>query len=426
MILDILNWKIYHLNDDEYRALKIGIFNNIGEESIKELLYFNIIENKEIDYDSFIIYLINKTIYNNNLRLTIIPTESCNFRCVYCYENHNSGYMNKQTVDILLKYLRKNYAKFDSINVEWFGGEPLLMKDYVIQISQEIKALQDKYKKPYVASMTTNGYLLDIDTFNKLLDNNVYYYQITLDGPAKCHDALRPHVSGKGTYDVIMKNLIEISKLPDYKYFKIAIRININKSNYNFIDDFSYKLNELFGNDKRFSILYETVKDWGGESVKNIKSDLFNDRNEVNSKLNYNNINVYNEFFESIENRMCHSSKLYGFVYNYDGTVCKCAKALYEDDYIKEINEIGYINKFGKLVFNEMYHSRWLKVNFNRKECHSCIWMPACITMRCPLGDLKNVGNRCFIEDFGVDSIDNCLYNSYLNNKYIHIGDKNG
>lgn len=51
--------------------------------------------------------------------------------CIF-YENHKPGYMNKQTVDILL---RKNHAKFDSINV------PLLIKDHVIQISQEVKAL---------------------------------------------------------------------------------------------------------------------------------------------------------------------------------------------------------------------------------------------------------------------------------------------
>lgn len=81
---------------------------------------------------------------------------------------------------------RINYGK----KFNWYhSGEPLLAMDIIESMSVRIMEICKKAKRKYISDITTNGYLLSLDVFRKLLDLNVIEYQITIDGPKEIHDA---------------------------------------------------------------------------------------------------------------------------------------------------------------------------------------------------------------------------------------------
>lgn len=68
----------------------------------------------------------NEKIYsslNKSLHLVILPTEQCNFRCFYCYEDYQNGKMSLETINGLKKFLENRAQDLDLLILEWFGGE---------------------------------------------------------------------------------------------------------------------------------------------------------------------------------------------------------------------------------------------------------------------------------------------------------------
>lgn len=142
---------------------------------------------------------------NRFFQLTLLPTEKCNFRCSYCYEDYKVGRMSDQTV-IAIKKLLENRAKAGGLKhlvISWFGGEPLLEKEIVYDVSLLAKKLAKSYGFKYISDMTTNGYFLNGDTIIDLFSSGVLNYQISLDGYQNIHDQTRKTINNRGTFDAI-------------------------------------------------------------------------------------------------------------------------------------------------------------------------------------------------------------------------------
>lgn len=150
-----------------------------------------------------------KTLLDKKLLLTIMPTEGCNFRCPYCYESHNPVVMTEKLQNQICDYIAKQAPNFQEVHISWFGGEPTLRADIVLKISRFVQELQSKSSFQYRGGMTTNGYLLDENTFRQFYQVGIRDFQITLDGWK--HDEKRPHVSGQGTLQRILNNLLCLS-----------------------------------------------------------------------------------------------------------------------------------------------------------------------------------------------------------------------
>ncbi|HKP37373.1 MAG TPA: radical SAM protein, partial [Pyrinomonadaceae bacterium] len=145
------------------------------------------------------------------LELILLPTEKCNFRCTYCYEDFEMGRMSPEII-LGIKNLILNRANdLDRLQLSWFGGEPLAALDVVLEVSGFAAQLAAKKSHlNYRAHMTTNASLLDPATFDKLVDVGVLDYQITLDGPREIHNQTRVQAGGGGTFDRIWNNLLAI------------------------------------------------------------------------------------------------------------------------------------------------------------------------------------------------------------------------
>lgn len=332
---------------------------------------------------------------NDSLLLTIMPTEGCNFRCPYCYEDHAPITMRRKVLDEIQKYIAAQAGSYRHISIGWFGGEPTLCKDVILETCTLIKELQKKHTFKYSASMTTNGYLLNVEDFGKYYNGGVTSFQITLDGWN--HDKTRPHVSGKGTLQTILANLIAISRLPQDQYhYKIVIRHNILPGD----EDYSWYdyLKDTFGNDSRFSVLIRPVCDWGGSSIQTL--DIL--KGEELKSLLQKHVDYLKRIGMRCENgqnnllsQICYASYPHSMVFRANGKIEKCTICL---DHPK--NQLGHVDQELGIVLNNEINQLWSDSTL-KPECYLCKDVLSCLNMHCKMPYIIN----------GEDS-SNCLHSS--------------
>lgn len=164
---------------------------------------------------------------DRTLSLTILPTLACNFACTYCYEGPvHAQHMGREVEDALARFARERTLDGGTLAVTWYGGEPLLRKDAIGRLSRSFRATCAARSARYDASIVTNGYLLDGATAAWLREEGVTQAQVTLDGPARVHDARRPLAGGGGTFARILGNLAEATGT-----LEITIRVNLDATN---------------------------------------------------------------------------------------------------------------------------------------------------------------------------------------------------
>jgi len=196
------------------------------------------------------------------LKLTILPTEQCNFRCRYCYEDFKIGKMTPRVVNAVKSLLQNRISTLDRLDIDWFGGEPLVATEIVRDIQSHAFELCDQYDVPLHASMTTNGYLLRADLFRSLNSIGLRHYQITLDGKAEEHNKTRILASGSSTFERIWSNLLAAASTD--LSFQITLRIHITAQNLDTIEEFVEDCATTFGADPRSSFFFKRIVNLGG------------------------------------------------------------------------------------------------------------------------------------------------------------------
>ena len=129
----------------------------------------------------------------------------CNLRCKYCFAD-SGEYMGhrelmsletgKKAIDYLIKY---SYGRHN-LEVDFFGGEPLMNFNVVKELVAYARSLEKEHNKLFRFTTTTNGILLTddkIDFINREMSNVV----LSIDGRKEVNDRMRPHVDGRGSYD---------------------------------------------------------------------------------------------------------------------------------------------------------------------------------------------------------------------------------
>ncbi|NIM16099.1 MAG: radical SAM protein [Candidatus Aminicenantes bacterium] len=168
-----------------------------------------------------------------SLGLTIAPTVACNFRCTYCFESHQKERMTKEVETALVKFVDEKLKIVKSLNITWFGGEPLMALDVIERLAKSFKELCETHHVDFPpASIITNGYLLTKKRAEILKQSNVASAQITIDGPSRIHDRRRKLANGKGTFARIIKNIKESMNI-----IGIMVRVNLDKTNEKYLDE---------------------------------------------------------------------------------------------------------------------------------------------------------------------------------------------
>lgn len=201
-----------------------------------------------------------ETINSKDMVITIFVTNDCNFFCKYCYEKKNNEFMSGATFESIVGAIKSSIDKYESIHIKWYGGEPLLRKNEIIHFSSELIKIALNAKIKYSATICTNGYFLDLNTFQELLKKRIINYQITLAGLPNIHNKLIVKRDGGETFNRIINNLMEIKHSIRHKNFRIIIRTNVTKSLLDVFDDYLALLYNYFSDDDRFLFVFRPVK----------------------------------------------------------------------------------------------------------------------------------------------------------------------
>ena len=134
----------------------------------------------------------------------------CNMDCEYCFAGKGdysgkSGIMSLEVGKRALDFLVENSGARKHLEVDFFGGEPLINWDVCKQLVAYGRELEKKYDEIFNFTLTTNGVLIDddvIDFTNKEMGNVV----LSLDGRRETHDRMRHSKTGEGTFDKIIDN----------------------------------------------------------------------------------------------------------------------------------------------------------------------------------------------------------------------------
>lgn len=235
--------KAINLNQYEFREEEINILasqNFLVEDNFDE-------NQKNINK---ITYSISK--YNNDktfLKVDFALTNQCNFNCPYCFEKDNLckiGINNEnklsETGELLLTYIEKKLIKgVTYVEIVFYGGEPTLEKNFIINFINKLDLLCNKYNAEYKYVFITNGFLFDENFILELDNSHCKFIQVTIDGEKERHNTRRTNVAKVNTFDTIVENINKLVK----NGFHVVIRLNVDKESFSSIKRFLINIENL-------------------------------------------------------------------------------------------------------------------------------------------------------------------------------------
>src|SRR5262245_50018798 len=199
----------------------------------------------------------------DHLQLILLPTEHCNFRCTYCYEDFSLGRMPTDVINGIKSLIDRRAAGLKQLQLSWFGGEPLLARSIIEDISQHALRARDRHPDlRYLSDMTTNGYLVDGDAADRLAELGIRRFLVSLDGSEPYHDRTRLRADGKGTFARIWRNLLSIRQ--GSADVHIMLRIHLTPENIESLPEFVSTVCKELLCDKRFTVYLKRVVHLGG------------------------------------------------------------------------------------------------------------------------------------------------------------------
>ena len=180
--------------------------------------------------------------------LCLHVSHDCNLRCKYCFADEGAYHsaretMSSETAKAAIDFLLKESGSRKVLEVDFFGGEPLMNLGVVKETVYYAKAEAAKRGKRFLFTTTTNGLLLDDDAikfFNEEMENVV----LSLDGRKEIHDAVRKTVIGKGSFDAVIGKIKEFVKSRGDKHY--YVRGTFTAKNLDFSKDVLFLADEGF------------------------------------------------------------------------------------------------------------------------------------------------------------------------------------
>ncbi len=158
--------------------------------------------------------------------LCLHVAHDCNLACRYCFAEEGEYHGRRALMDFetgkrALDFLVANSGSRRNLEVDFFGGEPLMNWEVVKQLTAYGRSIEEKFDKHFRFTITTNGVLLNDEVMefcNREMDNVV----MSIDGRKEVHDRMRPFRKGAGSYDLVLpkfRKFAESRKKLGLKYY---------------------------------------------------------------------------------------------------------------------------------------------------------------------------------------------------------------
>ncbi|MBP0958758.1 MAG: thioether cross-link-forming SCIFF peptide maturase [Oscillospiraceae bacterium] len=198
-------------------------------------LYTDKILFSEDDYERFAKYSVASPVK----AMCLLISQDCNLRCEYCFAETGDFGMGRSLMSLetgkkAIDFLLEKSGNRENLELDFFGGEPLMNFDVVKEIVKYAREREKKYGKNFRFTVTTNGLLLTddkIDFINKEMSNVV----LSIDGRKCVNDRMRHRVDGTGCYDTIVEKFRKtVDARGDKEYY---VRGTYTKYNLDFSED---------------------------------------------------------------------------------------------------------------------------------------------------------------------------------------------
>ena len=230
IVLDVCSGSVHVVDDLVYDI--IANYENHTKEQVMELLPSYDKDEVSEAYDEVTGLVEDGTLFTEDIfkdyiidfkkRKTVVKAlciniaHDCNIACRYCFagEGEYKGDRGLMPLDIAKKsldFLVANSGNRVNLEVDFFGGEPLMNWDVVKETVRYGRSLEEKHNKKFRFTLTTNGVLLNDEVMefaNKEMANVV----LSIDGRKEIHDYMRPTRNGKGSYDLLLPKFQEFAK----------------------------------------------------------------------------------------------------------------------------------------------------------------------------------------------------------------------
>jgi len=173
----------------------------------------------------------------------------CNLRCKYCFADTGEFHMRnrtllttdtgKQALDWLIAHSGNRY----NLEVDFFGGEPLMNFEVIKEVVAYGRDLEKQYHKHFKFTTTTNAVAMTEEVMN-FLNREMENVVISIDGRREVHDRMRPTPNGKGSYDLIIDKAKKFVQLRDQKQY--YLRGTFTRYNLDFGNDVLHLADEGF------------------------------------------------------------------------------------------------------------------------------------------------------------------------------------
>ncbi|WP_069649391.1 thioether cross-link-forming SCIFF peptide maturase [Caloranaerobacter ferrireducens] len=247
-VVDEIVWDIIKLYEDKSLESIINDLKNKYSQTdiieaykeIQTLVDNELLFTKEESLD------INYNPQNIVKALCLHVAHDCNLKCEYCFASQGDfkGQRLLMPLEVgkrALEFLVENSGNRRNLEVDFFGGEPLMNFDVVKELVKYGRELEKKYNKRFRFTITTNGILLNDDNM-KFINENMDNVVLSLDGRKEVNDKMRKTLNGSGSFDIIVPKFLELVKLRGEKLY--YVRGTFTSHNLDFSKDV-LKLHEI-------------------------------------------------------------------------------------------------------------------------------------------------------------------------------------
>lgn len=262
IVVDVNSGAVHEVDDITYNIL--DYFEDYDKAYILDKLSDKYdVGDIEEAYDELKMLEDNGTLFSQDIYEQYIPSwnkkhvvkalclhisHDCNLRCKYCFAGTgNFGgeriNMSRDVGIAAIDFLVKESGNRKNLEVDFFGGEPLINFDTVKAVVEYARSIEDKYNKHFNFTITTNGILLN-DDIKEYINKHMGNVVLSIDGRKTTNDKMRCRVDGSGSYDSILPKFKDIAKSRNQdKYY---VRGTFTRENLDFSEDVLHLADEGF------------------------------------------------------------------------------------------------------------------------------------------------------------------------------------
>lgn len=165
----------------------------------------------------------------------------CNLRCGYCFaQTGDFGgercIMPPEIGRAAVDFLIKQSANRENLETDFFGGEPLMAWNTVVETVKYARSIEKQHGKRFRFTITTNGILLD-DEKIKFINEEMSNCVLSLDGRRETNDNIRKTLNGGGSYDIIVPKFQKVVEQRERDKKDYYVRATFTKNNLDFAED---------------------------------------------------------------------------------------------------------------------------------------------------------------------------------------------